>query len=106
MGFQKRVLNDEQTFELLENVCRRPHMYYGEVNTFQDLLAFINGISCGMHPDHGCLGEFADFVYERFGASRQRRWTTVVLEEFSDYSFHRACEALGGLIREWKHTLE
>lgn len=101
---QEQIINDE-TLELLEHVCLRPRMFYREMHCFRDLLAFINGISCGIHPPHGCLC-IHEFVRNRFQTSRDVPWTTVVLNEFGDLPFHDACEALAQLFRDFRATLE
>jgi hypothetical protein len=105
MHLKKRTIDDDATFELIEHVCKRPRAYYADANSFRELLAFINGISCGMHPPHGCFGIVADYVWERFQSPTNVPWTTVVLDEFGDLPYRDAREALAKLFRDYRATL-
>jgi hypothetical protein len=105
MPFSHRTISDEETFELINNVCRRPRMYYYNAESLRDVVAFISGISCGLNPPHGGLAGVAEFIYQTFPARRDIPWTAVILNEFAHLPFYDACESLGKLFRDFRASL-
>lgn len=99
------TINNEQTFELIDNVCQRPRMHYPEAESLRDVVAFLSGISCGLNPPHGGLVGFTEFVQATFPSRRDVPWTTVVLEEFAHLPFYDACETLAKLFRDFRASL-
>ncbi len=104
MPLQKRTLDDDSTFELIDDVCRRPHMFYANAESLRDVVALIDGISCGMNPPHGCL-RLSEFVSGVFHLSDSLPWTTVVLAELGNLPFYDGGEALAKLFRDFRSTV-
>lgn len=105
MPIEKRILDDDSIFELINNVCQRPHMFYANAESLRDVVAFIDGISCGLCPPHGCL-RISEFVSDVFRLPENAPWTTVVLAQFGDLPFYEGCEALAKLFRDFRLAME
>ena len=90
-------------FELARLILRRPSIFFGEARTLRDVLALLHGVAVGRYPLHGngFLPGFGEFIRQRLKAPPINESITL-LNEFGDKPMVEACQAVLGLLEEWK----
>jgi hypothetical protein len=92
-------------FEIARMFLHRPQMCVGgEARALRDVLALVRGAAIGRYPPYGSgfLPGFNGFVCRRFKAPPIIDYHVLLLKEFGDKPLAEACEAVLGLLDEWK----
>jgi hypothetical protein len=90
-------------FELARQILLRPQVYFAKARALRDVLALLHGVALGRYPPHGggFLTGFDQFVNRRFKAPPIAVYHTL-LKEFGDKPLGEACDAVLGLLEQWK----
>jgi hypothetical protein len=93
---------DYVTFQLMEEVFRRPHLYLPNASTFREVVALVQGILLCRRPPHGSVSGMADFCTEAqvFFESDFPLGFVDLADILESTPFHIACLIIANLIKQ------
>jgi hypothetical protein len=91
------------TNDLIYGVLMRPRMHLPHIWTVRDLLMFVAGVNCGLHPPHGgnMLPSFEHYLKERLPSTTSRPEEPFTLSALAQKPVEELCERIAELYKEW-----
>jgi hypothetical protein len=77
-------------------------MFFGEIQTTRELIAFLSGVCCSAEHLHGHdLGGFSEYLATRFHKPPVRPWPSLLLEGFGNKPYAEGRDAVLAVVQEW-----
>ncbi len=90
--------------EFILSICTRPSMYWPELTSFVDVLAFVCGTTHSVDRGRD-FGDFPAFVAQRNNVG-QSEWVQSLIDRYREFDVHDACLQFRELVREWSESTE
>jgi hypothetical protein len=89
--------------ELVYHILMRPRMHLPHIRTVRDLLIFVAGVNCGLHPPYAghMLISFEQFLKKRLGSATSDPQQPFTLGALAQKLVGELCERIAELYKEW-----
>ena len=89
--------------QLIHSILMRPRAHLPHIRTVRDLLIFVAGVNCGVHPPHAghMLINFEQFLNKRLGSTNSDPQQPFTLGALAQEPVGELCERIAELYKEW-----